>query len=91
MTGKHSLFLGKHFVTSIQGFKEEESRLIINFLYHYIAQSQDLQARVRWNTGDVCVWDQRVVMHSATVDTEPIYRRHFIRITPLGEHAVGGG
>lgn len=28
---------------------------------------------------------QRVVSHTATVDTEPQYRRHFVRITPLGE------
>lgn len=58
MTGKASLFLGKHFVTNIEGFKEEESKLIIDFLYNYIASAQDLQARVKWQTGDVCVWDQ---------------------------------
>lgn len=30
----------------------------MKFLYDMIGGAHDLQARVKWQAGDVCVWDQ---------------------------------
>ena len=41
----------------IVGYKKEESDFLLKFLFDHVAQSQDLQTRVRWRQGTVVVWD----------------------------------
>ena len=47
-------------------------------------QAQDFQVRHKWSEGDVAVYDQRMVQHSAMVNYPAGTRRHLLRITPLG-------
>lgn len=44
----------------------------------------DATVRWRWETGDVAIWDNRVVNHSATFDAYPSLR-HGLRVTPHAE------
>lgn len=41
----------------IIGYKQEESDVLLKFLYDHIALGQDFQVRVKWRPGDVVVWD----------------------------------
>lgn len=43
----------------IIGYKQEESDLILKFLYDHIALGQDFQIRVKWAAKTVVVWDVR--------------------------------
>lgn len=85
VTGEKALYVNPQFTRYIVGFKKEESDYLLKFLFDHIAQSQDLQARVRWRPGTVVVWDNRVTSHSALLDWEDGQRRHLARITPQAE------
>ena len=41
----------------IVGYKQEESDLLLKFLYDHIALGQDFQVRVKWAPRTVVVWD----------------------------------
>lgn len=45
-------------MTHIEGLRHEESEHILKFLSDHVTKSADIQARYKWNEGDVCVWDQ---------------------------------
>ncbi|OAA68523.1 Taurine catabolism dioxygenase TauD/TfdA [Niveomyces insectorum RCEF 264] len=81
-TGLKSLYINPERITYIEGLRHEESEYLLRFLSDYVTGSADFQARYKWSEGDICVWDQRVCLHSATLDNLE-YRRHFIRITAL--------
>ncbi|CAI7667602.1 hypothetical protein N7533_000583 [Penicillium manginii] len=85
VTGEKALYVNPQFTRSIVGYKKEESDYLLKFLYDHIALSQDLQARVRWKSGTVVVWDNRVASHSAVFDWEDGQRRHIARLTPQAE------
>ncbi|TQB68857.1 hypothetical protein MPDQ_002693, partial [Monascus purpureus] len=85
VTGEKALYVNPQFTRYIVGYKKEESDYLLKFLFDHIAQSQDLQARVRWRPGTVVVWDNRVTSHSALLDWEDGQRRHLARITPQAE------
>lgn len=84
-TGEKALFVNPQFTRRIVGFKKEESDYLLKFLYDHIAQSADLQARIKWEKGSVIVWDNRVTAHSAILDWQDGQRRHLARLTPQGE------
>ncbi|KAL2678314.1 hypothetical protein Neosp_009059 [[Neocosmospora] mangrovei] len=81
-TGYKSLYIDPGRITHIEGLRHEESENMLSFLNDHIIKGADFHARYKWNEGDVCVWDQRVCIHSATLDNMES-RRHFIRITAL--------
>lgn len=51
----------------IEGMTEEESSLIISFLYDQ-AHGIDRIYRHRWSTGDLVMWDNRCTQHAAVHD-----------------------
>ncbi|KAK4706102.1 sulfonate dioxygenase, partial [Phenoliferia sp. Uapishka_3] len=86
VTGEKALFVNPHFCRKIVGLKTEESDAILNLLYNHIAQSADIQARLKWKPKTVVMWDNRVVAHTAIVDfARGGGRRHGARITPQAE------
>ncbi|KAK2748420.1 hypothetical protein FQN55_004358 [Onygenales sp. PD_40] len=85
VTGEKALYVNPQFTRHIIGYKQEESDMLLKFLYDHIALSQDIQARVKWAPGTVVVWDNRVTAHSALFDWEDGQRRHLARITPQAE------
>ncbi|KAJ7063610.1 TauD-domain-containing protein [Mycena amicta] len=89
VTGEETLFINPECTQRIVGYKKEESDLIIKFLYNLISAGIDMQARVRWQPGTVCVWDNRVCLHSALFDYAGTKaRRHGARITPQAERPI---
>jgi sulfonate dioxygenase len=59
VTGKKCLFLNGEFVTKIQGLKETESKLLLDYLLDHIIKGHDFQARVKWTPRTVVMFDNR--------------------------------
>lgn len=88
VTGKKSLFVNSSFCRRIVGFKKEESDALLEFLFRHVETSLDFQLRARWEEGTVAIWDNRRVIHTATLDWDTPEARHCFRITPLAEKPV---
>ena len=79
VTGWKSLFVQPGFTRSLltkEGndlvpLPKHESNSILNLLYRQVADQVDAQIKVRWNKGDIVVWDNRVTSHSAIFNTWP--------------------
>ncbi|TGO90600.1 hypothetical protein BPOR_0058g00190 [Botrytis porri] len=85
VTGEKALYVNKQFTRKIIGLKQEESDVLLNFLYDHIALGADFHVRVKWAPKTVVVWDNRVATHTALVDWSGGARRHLARITPQAE------
>lgn len=59
VTREKALFVNRQFTRGIVGMKREESDCILQFLYNHIANSPDLQCRVKWEPKMVILWDVR--------------------------------
>ena len=99
VTGLKAVFVNPGFVTRLVGVPKAESDMTLAFLKDCFAQQTDATTRWRWEAGDVAIWDNRVVNHSATfdayvsgalvdqmitADTQPS-QRHGLRVTPHAE------
>ncbi|KAF2872837.1 dioxygenase-like protein [Massariosphaeria phaeospora] len=93
VTKQKVLFVNPGFTKRIVGLKDEESDAVLKLLFKHIAQSQDIQARVKWDDRTVALWDNRVTAHTAISDydvgDEGEGLRQGFRITTLGEVPVG--
>ncbi|KAH7121088.1 TfdA family taurine catabolism dioxygenase TauD [Dendryphion nanum] len=93
VTKQKVLFVNPSFTKRIVGLKDEESEAILKLLYKHISNSQDIQARVKWDDRTVALWDNRVTSHTAISDydvsDEGEGLRQGFRITTLGEVPVG--
>ncbi|ODN90816.1 alpha-ketoglutarate catabolism dioxygenase [Cryptococcus wingfieldii CBS 7118] len=87
-TGQKSVFVNPGFVTRLVGVPKAESDTILAFLKDSFAQQTDATVRWSWQAGDVAIWDNRIVNHSATFDAYPSLR-HGTRVTPIGEKPMG--
>ncbi|CEH16138.1 hypothetical protein CBOM_06008 [Ceraceosorus bombacis] len=88
VTGWKSIFANPAFTTAIAGVPRSESQMILNHLFGLMTNSPELTLRVRWQTGTVVVWDNRVTTHSATYDhwrPDPTCRRHALRVAATAE------
>ncbi|KAI0791767.1 alpha-ketoglutarate catabolism dioxygenase [Abortiporus biennis] len=85
VTGEKALYVNKGFTRRIVGLKDEESDLILHFLFDHIAKGVDFQIRATYEPGTVVVWDNRVTIHSASGDFDNSFRRHAVRLTPQAE------
>jgi len=71
VTGWKSIYgLGLH-SKKINDVYAVESQMIRDYLMRLLTRNHDLQCRIRWNKGDVAIWDNRSVFHSATRDVTP--------------------
>ncbi|KAH8645708.1 hypothetical protein BX600DRAFT_444273 [Xylariales sp. PMI_506] len=92
-TGQKALFVNPGFTKKIIGLKQEESDALLQLLFKHISQSQDIQARVKWEEGTVALWDNRVTAHTAISDYD-VHNpqeglRHGFRITTLADKPIG--
>lgn len=85
VTGQKALYVNRQFSRKIVGYKQEESDLLLNFLYDHVAKGVDFQARVRWTPGTVVVWDNRVTVHSAIRDLPKGAKRVIARLAAQAE------
>ncbi|EJU05599.1 taurine catabolism dioxygenase [Dacryopinax primogenitus] len=66
ITGFKALFVNRSFTTRILELTKEESDHQLDYLFRHIAENHDLQGRYRWEKDDLAIWDNRVVLHTAT-------------------------
>lgn len=59
VTSKKCLFLNGEFITKIQGLKETESKLLLDYLLDHMIKGHDFQARVKWAPRTVVMFDNR--------------------------------
>lgn len=59
--------------------------MLLDYLFRLQAQSHDAQVRHSWQKGDLCIWDNSCVLHSATFDYDPTCERSGDRAVFVGE------
>lgn len=87
VSGRRILNVNPQFTVCIRDLKEDESDMVLNFLYDR-AKIPEYQLRVRWEPHTVVMWDNRSVHHYAPHDYYP-QRRTMERITIAGDEVVG--
>ena len=87
ITGRRLINVNAQFTTHIKGLKEEESQMILQYLYSR-AQIPEIQLRVKWQPNMVVMWDNRATQHYAPHDYYP-QRRSMNRVTVIGDAVTG--
>ena len=82
LSGRKGLFVNPVFTTRIEGLSAPESDALLAMLYAH-CQQPELHCRVRWNAGDITMWDNRATWHKAINDYHG-HRRYMHRITVEG-------
>lgn len=82
ITGKRVLFVNPQFTLCIKGMAEDESRMILDFLFRR-TQIHEYQYRHHWQPDMLVFWDNRCTQHSALHDYYP-QRRLMERVTIAG-------
>ena len=73
VSGNKALFLNTIYVTRFDGMTEEESAPILDAIYKHCTRP-DFSCRLKWQAGDVAVWDNRMTLHYATNDYDGVRR-----------------
>ncbi|TFZ06092.1 hypothetical protein EZ313_05450 [Ramlibacter henchirensis] len=87
VTGRRILNCNAQFTVRIKGLKDDESQMILNYLYSRAA-IPEYQLRVKWQPHTVVMWDNRSTQHYAPHDYYP-QRRTMNRVTISGDAVVG--
>ena len=82
MSRRPGLYVNPQFTTHIDGLNRAESDAILGLLYDH-CQKPEFQCRVRWQAGDVTMWDNRATWHKAINDYHG-HRRYMHRVTVEG-------
>ncbi|KAK7607895.1 hypothetical protein JOL62DRAFT_582554 [Phyllosticta paracitricarpa] len=86
VTGWKSIFALGAYPKSINGLSQEESEMLLNFLMEFVYRNHDLQVRFRWqNPNDMAIWDNRSMVHNATLDYDDYGERFGYRVCGIGE------
>ncbi|MGB1010451.1 MAG: TauD/TfdA dioxygenase family protein [Thiolinea sp.] len=81
-SGRKCLYVNPGFTTHIDGMKKEESNALLGFLYTHCL-TPEFRCRIRWNAGDITIWDNRATWHKAVNDYHG-HRRYMHRVTVEG-------
>ena len=87
VTGRRIINVNPQFTVKINGLKEDESEMVMEYLYSR-AQIPEYQLRVKWAPHTVVMWDNRSVHHYAPHDYFP-QRRTMNRVTVAGDAVCG--
>lgn len=79
ITGNKALYVNPSFTVRFDGWTEEESRPLLEYLYRH-ASRPEFTCRFSWEPGSVAFWDNRACWHCALNDY-PGRRRLMHRIT----------
>lgn len=85
-TGRKSLYLSSLHTIRFDGFTEDESKPLINWLNDHCTRPE-FSCRVRWEPGQLTIWDNRTTLHNAIGDYTD-YRREMRRLTVGAELPV---
>ncbi|CAF4668777.1 unnamed protein product [Rotaria sp. Silwood1] len=74
-TKEKCLYVNRTYTTKINELNEQESNLLLQYLFSLINKKPEFTCRWKWNENDVCLWDERTTQHYATADYWPQHRR----------------
>lgn len=83
LSGRKSLYVNPGFTLRFEGWTDQESAPLLNFLYQHIGRPEHTY-RLRWQPGTLAFWDNRATWHWAVNDYQG-QRRVMHRITLEGE------
>ena len=81
-TGRELLYVNSGFTIRIDGWTDQESKPLLDFLYAHAARPE-FQTRFKWEAGSIAFWDNRSTWHYALNDYQG-ERRLMHRITLEG-------
>jgi len=81
-SGRKALYVNPGFTVRIDGWTDEESRPLLQYLYQHAARPE-FSCRFQWGPGSIAFWDNRCTWHYALNDY-PGQRRLMHRITVEG-------
>jgi taurine dioxygenase len=79
---RKSLYVNPGFTVRIDGWTDEESKPLLDYLYQHAAKPEFI-CRFQWKKGSIAFWDNRATWHYALNDY-PGQRRYMHRITVEG-------
>ena len=82
-TGRDALYINKVHTMKFEGWTEQESKPLLDFLHTHQARPE-FTCRFNWQPGSLAFWDNRCTHHNAINDYQG-YRRLMHRITVLGD------
>ncbi len=81
-SGRKALYVNPGFTLRFEGWTDEESKPLLNYLYQH-AVRPEFTCRFKWQNGSMAFWDNRATMHYALNDYHG-HRRLMHRITVEG-------
>jgi taurine dioxygenase len=81
-SGRKSLYVNPGFTVRIDGWTDEESKPLLEYLYQH-AVKPEFVCRFQWKKGSIAFWDNRATWHYALNDYQG-QRRYMHRITVEG-------
>ena len=82
LSGRPSLYVNSDFTVKFEGWTQEESQSLLDYLYEHIRRPE-FTCRFQWRVGSIAVWDNRATQHFAVNDYHG-HRRLMHRITIEG-------
>jgi taurine dioxygenase len=82
-TGRKALYVNALHTVRFDGWTEDESRPLLEFLYRH-QQRPEFTCRYRWQAGTFAIWDNRAAQHLAVNDYHG-HRREMLRLSVEGD------
>ena len=82
LTGRPALYINEGFTVRIEGLSDTDSDNLLQELFAHSKEQRFIYIH-KWQAGDLLMWDNACVVHTAT-EYDPAYIRHMHRTTIAG-------